>query len=310
MFRSLRIALLIAALCPFAARAAQFSVRGPGNTGSSGSTPVSVFGINFSTVGGDNCSLPGTCDAGTGPLALGVASAAADRGILKARSSCYTARTPFVYPGPFPNLESGVAQFEANDFRIRGPANPAGVPATLHMVLDGLIESIGFDQFGQPINYTSGASVGVQVGTHPPFFGDIHLDLGHEWVSTGILTVQTGPGGMSVALDLDLSGLPVDVDLSFSAALEAYVAGGGFQASSVAQSNFFDNGGLHFPLTASFGAAASHGNHSAGAAAVFTLPPGYTADIPSLNVVDNAWIGGTVVAVQPKTWGNVKNLYR
>jgi hypothetical protein len=299
MGRSLRIALLIVALCPLAARADQFSARGPGNVTAIGAPPVSVLGINFSNFAA-NCSLPGTCDPGpdSEPLALGTASAAADRGILKAKSACHTARTPFRYPGPFPNPYGGLATWEVNDVRISGPANPAGVPAMLHMILEGNLEASGGDQFGTPFNWGTTASVGLSIGSSAilrSFFGEMGLDGNHAWGATGILSSAAGPGLMSIALDLDLGLMPVNVDLTMSAQLDASVGGGGFLASSAVETNFFDQGGLHFI--------------SLGAGPVMTLPPGYTVDIPSLNVVHNSW-GGIPVSARPRTWGALKVLYR
>ena len=67
----------------------------------------------------------------------------------------------------------------------------------------------------------------------------------------------------------------------------------------------FTSGGLHFP-----------GNpppvlnalpESAGP--VFTLPAGYTSNIPSMNVVDNYWTGAAT-RTRPGTWGSIKSLYR
>jgi hypothetical protein len=200
--------------------------------------------------------------------------------------------------------EGGQVVLGIDDAVISGPASATSVPAILHMVLDGNLTS------SEPPSWKAQTSVQIICGSANAS-GYIQVYGSEEgavvFTATGLLAEQAGPGAVSIPIDLDCGLLPVNSAFDIYIFMDATVGPNGGLNRGSAESNFFDGGGLHFPASGPFNADSS--NHSAGAGPVFTLPPGYTVNIPSLNVVDNTWHGGTV-SVQHHAWTAVKNLYR
>lgn len=247
--------------------------------GASGSTPQQVLDATYS-----------------GPGGTGLASAIADRGILRAKAFIQSVAGCFCTP----NISGGaVSLVYATDVVISGPGGPASVPATVHVVLDGNLDATG----PNPWTATK-VSMYVSGPDNVTHSGYVYLSGG---VAAGVdLLAGIVSNSFSFPIDVDLGLVPVGTPFTIVFYLGAQADGSSWHLTyNTGTADSFTSGGLHFP-----------GNpppvlnalpESAGP--VFTLPAGYTSNIPSMNVVDNYWTGAAT-RTRPGTWGSVKSLYR
>lgn len=229
----------------------------------------------------------------------GVASADAERGILRAKSFIQNPISCNCSPQT-DHLVGGTATVQVDDAIIIGPAGVTQVATTLHLVLDGTLAISGAFPWGARLE----ASVACGSGGDG---GAIALS-GDGLIAVGMFAGQSSPL-ISRAIDIATT-VPVNTPFTMTFTMSALVGGtAGSTVVNTATANFFDAGGLHFPSSVPLGGIsdlALAGN----TAPVFTLPDGYTAEIPSLNVVNNVWTTGNPLPVENSTWGRVKSLYR
>jgi len=269
------------AACPASAQTFRVDVAGLGTA--IGTTPQALLG------GHSNGPLGSTLDA----------SAVCDRGILLGKAACQNPISGLTTPQVGP--AGGSATIVADDLIISGPAAPATINVTLHLFLDGSmsVDALGF--------YHSRLELSVIVAGQG---GSGILSMGNpEFFSSGILA-GFGPGSGARAINLNLS-VPVNQPFSFTATLAATVGGTG-DGTMVhnASSNFFDLGGLHFPISGQAATIIGPIDVNGSAAPVFTLPAGYTADSATLNIANNFWQGSLPTASKDRSWGYLKDLYR
>lgn len=264
-----------------------------------GATAVhgSTFSANAGAVGANGSTPQQVLDAPySGPGGAGVASAAADRGILRARAYIQSVAGCFCTP----NISGGAGGWlYATDVVISGPAGPASVPATLHLVLDGNLDATGPNPWT-----TTKVSMYVTGPDNVTHSGYVYLSGG---VVAGVdLLAGIALPSFSFPVDVDLGLVPLGTPFTIVINLGAQADGSSWYLTyNTGTADCFTTGGLHFPGNASpvvYGLPKSAGP-------VFTLPAGYTSNIPSMNVVDNYWTG-VATRTRPGTWGRVKSLYR
>jgi len=258
---------------------------------------VSVAGLGDATGSTPQSLLDGLFTGSLGTT--GMASASADRGLLRAKSACENPVSCLCTPQIDPAL-GGTAELHVFDALIVGPPEVTEIATVLHLVLDGTLALAGPSPWGGRLEVTVACGTGGG-------FGYIVLS-GDGLLSGGILAGQATP---SVSRVIDLATtVPVNAPFAMSISMVAVVGGTSLGTTvNSAAVNFFDGAGLHFPATVPLVGERGHLS-SAGADPVFTLPDGYTSEIPSLNVVDNVWTTGNPVPTENTTWGRVKNLHR
>ena len=276
MCAAMAVAAIGAATAPV--HASTFVVSA-GAIGTGGSTPQQVLNAPYS-----------------GPGGAGAASGAADRGILRAKAFIQSVAGCNCTP----NISGGAgAWLYATDVVISGPAGPATVPATIHLVLDGSLAATG------PNPWTA---VKVSMYVTGP---DNVTQSGIAYLSDGAVGSSGILAGQSSLtfhrnVDVDLGNLPVGTPFTIIFNLGAQADGSSWHLTyNTGTVDFFTSGGLHFPGSASM--ALSSSTEAPGP--VFTLPAGFTSNIPSMDVVDNYWTGA-VTPVRNTTWGRLKSIYR
>jgi len=229
----------------------------------------------------------------------GNASAVSDRGILLAKADCRNPVSCLCTPQIGPAGAQTV--LFADDVVISGPAEPAAIDVTMNLILDGsmTVDEIGFwgSRLELSISCASTNRSGVMSINSSGLF------------SNGVLA-GLGPNSGPRAITLPLT-IAVNQPFNFLATLVASVGGTSVgNAAHSASSNFFDEGGLHFPTIGPVPTIAGPVHSSGGAAPVFTLPAGYTANSTTLNIVNNTWQGTLPTGTAKTSWGRLKSLYR
>jgi hypothetical protein len=263
---------------------------------------ATTFSVDVVTLGTASGPIPQALLDGAFAGSLGttgVASASSERGILRAKSFIQNPISCNCSPQT-DHLVGGTATVLVDDAMIIGPPEVTQITTTLHLVLDGTLAITGAFPWGTRLEATILCGTGGGQG--------FIVLRGDGLLSGGIFAGQSSPI-VSRAIDIATT-VPVNTPFSMSFSMSALVGGtAGSTVVNTATINFFDAGGLHFPASGPFSMAGG-GNLGGNAAPVFTLPDGYTAQIPSLNVVDNVWTTGNPLPVENSTWGHVKSLYR
>ncbi len=259
--------------------------------------PASTFSASAGGLGAGGSTPQQVLDAPYGgPGGAWVASAVADRGILRAKAFVQSVAGC----GCTPNISGGASDIvSATDVVITGPAGPATVPGTIHLVLEGSLAATGPNPWSsiKVSTYVTGPD-------NVSHSGAAYLS-GGSVVSSGILAGQSSPT-FNRNLDVDLGALPVGTPFTIVFDLAVQADGTAFYLTyNTGTADFFTAAGLHFPGSAAIVLASSVETLGP----VFTLPLGYTSNIPSLNVVDNLWTGGTTPA-RATTWGRLKRIFR
>ena len=124
---------------------------------------------------------------------------------------------------------------------------------------------------------------------------------GYAYLSGGVISgvdllAGISSSSFSFPIDVDLGLVPLGSPFTIVMNLGAQADGSSWHLTyNTGTADGFTAGGLHFQVNT--------------AGPVFTLPVGYTSNIPSMNVVDNYWTGVATPA-RTTTWGRVKSLYR
>ena len=229
------------------------------------------------------------------------ASGVSDRGILLVKAVCQNPPSCLCTPQISP-LQGAQAVLIADDIVISGPASPAAVSVTMHLILDGTISIDAPGFWGSRLQLNISVPGGGGSGL-------LAFNGSGDFFAFGLLSGY-GPGPGPRAINLNMN-VPVNQPFGMNAIIAASVVGTSLgNATHTAICNFFDGGGLHFPAAGLVSTIAGPIHVSGGAAPAFGLPAGYTADSPTLNIANNAWQGQLPTGAAKTSWGRLKSLYR